>query len=74
MLPISYYSNNIDNAILRIFKTNFSTLTVEQINELLLKNHDLRPICFKVVPKAHVASNKRFGHFRGCGRRKGHDF
>ena len=49
-------------------------LTIEQTNELLLKNHDLRPIFFIVVPKAHVGSNKSFGHFRDCEQRQGCSF
>ena len=40
-------------------------LTVEQTNELLLKNHDLRPTGSKALPEAHVNSVKIIGHFKG---------
>ena len=39
-------------------------LTAEQTNELLLKNHDLRPAGSKALPKAHVNSEKIIGHFK----------
>ena len=44
-------------------------LTVEQTNELLLKNHDLRPTGSTTMRESHVSSNKTFGHFGGRGRR-----
>ena len=44
-------------------------LTVEQTNELLLKNHDLRPAGSKALPEAHANSEKIIGHFKGYKRR-----
>ena len=49
-------------------------LTVEQTNELLLKNYDLRPTGSTVMPKTHVFSNKSFDYFRGHGWRQSCDF
>ena len=49
-------------------------MTIEQTNELLLKNHDLRPISSTIVLKAQIGSNKSFNHFKGRGRRQGHSF
>ena len=40
-------------------------LTAEQTNELLLKNHDLRPASSKALPEAHANSEKIIGHFKG---------
>ena len=45
-------------------------LTAEQTNELLLKNHDLRPAGSKSLPKAHANSEKIIGHFKGYKRRQ----
>ena len=45
-------------------------LTAEQTNELLLKNHDLRPAGSKALPKAHANSEKIIGHFKGYKRRQ----
>ena len=51
-------------------------LTVEKTNELLLKNHDLRPIGSTTMLEAHanVNTNKNFGHFRGRGRKQSKGF
>ena len=43
----------------------FVLLTAEQTNELLLKNHDLRPADSKALPEAHANSEKIIGHFKG---------
>ena len=43
-------------------------LTVVQTNELLLKNHNLRPSGSTIVPKAHASSDKSFSNSRGYGR------
>ena len=40
-------------------------LTAEQTNELLFKNHDLRPAGSKALPEAHANSEKIIGHFKG---------
>ena len=45
-------------------------LTAEQTNELLLKNHDLRPAGSKALPEAHANSEKIIGHFKGYKRRQ----
>ena len=45
-------------------------LTAEQTNELLLKNHDLRPAGSKALPEAHANSEKIIGHFKGYKHRK----
>ena len=45
-------------------------LTAEQTNELLLKNHDLRPTGSKALPEAHANSEKIIGHFKGYKRRQ----
>ncbi|XP_030475290.2 uncharacterized protein LOC115692545 [Syzygium oleosum] len=45
-------------------------LTTEQTNELLLKNHDLRPAGSKALPEAHANSEKITGHFKGYKRRQ----
>ncbi|XP_056168392.1 uncharacterized protein LOC115667228 [Syzygium oleosum] len=48
-------------------------LTAEQTNELLLKNHDLRPAGSKALPEAHANSEKNTGHFKGYKRRQEHN-
>ena len=45
-------------------------LTAEQTNELLLKNHDLRPAGSKALPEAHANSEKIIGHFKGYKHRQ----
>ena len=45
-------------------------LTAEQTNELLLKNHNLRPVGSKALPEAHANSEKIIGHFKGYKRRQ----
>ena len=45
-------------------------LTAEQINELLLKNHDLEPAGSKALLEAHANSEKIIGHFKGYKRRQ----
>ena len=49
-------------------------LTAEKTNELLLKNHDLRPTGSAAVPEAHANANKNSGQFRGRGRRQRRGF
>ena len=49
-------------------------LTVEKINELLLKNHDLKPTRSAAVPEVHANANKNFGQFKGRGRRQRRGF
>jgi len=44
-------------------------LTAEQTNELLLKNHDLRPAGSKAFPEANAGSSKNVGRPRGRERR-----
>ena len=48
-------------------------LTIEKTNELLLKNHDLRPSGSTTIPEAHARSNKSFSPLRshGCKQDKG---
>ena len=43
-------------------------LTIEQTNQLLLKNHDLRSIGAKVIFKANANENRNTNRFRGYGR------
>ena len=45
-------------------------LTAKQTNELLLKNHDLRPTGSKALPEAHANFEKIIGHFKGYQRRQ----
>ncbi|KAK3427922.1 hypothetical protein EUGRSUZ_F04051 [Eucalyptus grandis] len=48
-------------------------LTAEQTNELLLKNHDLKPAGSKALPEAHANFEKNTGHFKGYKRRQEHN-
>ncbi|KAK3437569.1 hypothetical protein EUGRSUZ_C02227 [Eucalyptus grandis] len=48
-------------------------LTAEQTNELLLKNHDLRPAGSKALPEAHANFEKNTSHFKGYKRRQEHN-
>ncbi|KAK3433009.1 hypothetical protein EUGRSUZ_D00527 [Eucalyptus grandis] len=41
-----------------------------QTNELLLKNHDLRPVGSKALPEAHANFEKNTSHFKGYKRRQ----
>ena len=43
-------------------------LTAEQTNQLLLKNHDLRPAGSKAIPEANASENRNTSRFRGRGR------
>ena len=45
-------------------------LTVEKTNELLLKNHDLRPIGSRAVLEAHTNAQKSSGPSKGYGRKQ----
>ena len=45
-------------------------LTVEQTNELLLKNHDVRPAGSKALPEAHANSKKIIGHLKATSASK----
>ncbi|KAK6141942.1 hypothetical protein DH2020_024315 [Rehmannia glutinosa] len=45
--------------------------STEKTNELLLRNHDLRPSGFNAVPEAHVNSGRGGARFRGRGGRRG---
>ena len=40
-------------------------LIAKQTNDLMLKNHNLKPTRSIGVPEAHAGSNKSFGHSRG---------
>ena len=44
------------------------------MNELLLKNHDIRTTRSAVVPEAHANANKSFGPSRDYGRKQDKDF
>ena len=44
---------------------------VEQNNELLLQNHQSRPIGSASIPEVNVASSSGRGSSRGCGRGRG---
>ena len=48
----------------------FVLLTAKQTNELLLKNHDLRPAGSKALPEAQANSEKIIGHFKGYRNRQ----
>ncbi|KAK3426307.1 hypothetical protein EUGRSUZ_F02781 [Eucalyptus grandis] len=41
-----------------------------QTNELLLKNHDLRPAGLKALPEAHANFEKNTSHFKGYKRKQ----
>ena len=43
-------------------------LTTEQTNQLLLKNHDLRPAGSKAIPETNANENRNTNRFRGRGR------
>ena len=43
-------------------------LTAEQTNQLLLKNHDLRPAGAKAIPEANANEIRNTSRFRGRGR------
>ena len=49
-------------------------LTVEKTNELLLKNHNLRPTGSIVVLEAYAGSNRCFGPSRGHKRKQDKGF
>ena len=49
-------------------------LTDKLTNELLLKNHDLRPTDNTIVLETLVGSNKSSSHFKGCGQMQECDF
>ena len=42
--------------------------TAEQTNKLLLKNHDLKLVGAKAIPKANANENRNTSRFRGHGR------
>ena len=44
--------------------------TAEQTNELMLKNHDLRPAGSKALLEAHANREKIIGHFKGYKHRQ----
>ena len=44
-------------------------LTAEQTNQLLLKNHDLRPAGSKAILEANANENRNTSRFRGRGRK-----
>ncbi|KAK2632949.1 hypothetical protein EUGRSUZ_L00837 [Eucalyptus grandis] len=46
---------------------------LEQTNELLLKNHDLRLAGSKALPEAHANFEKNTGHFKGYKRKQEHN-
>ena len=48
-------------------------LTAEQTNQLLLKNHDLKPAGSKVILEANANENRNTNRFRGRGRGSRHD-
>ena len=52
------------------FDLIYVLLTVEQTNELLLKNHDLIPAGSKAILEAHANSEKIIGHFKGYKRKQ----
>ena len=67
----SFCNNNIGRGIFTKYSKLISVLlTAEKTNELLLKNHDLRPTGSAAVPEAHANANKNSGQFRGHGRRQ----
>lgn len=54
-------------------------MTVEKNNDLLLKNHELRPSSSKPVPETNAIANKQKGNRKkgqecrpGSGRNEGH--
>ena len=49
-------------------------LVVEQTNDMLLKNQDLRPTGSTAMPEAHANFNMSFGHFKGHGHRHDRGF
>ena len=44
-------------------------LTAEQTNQLLLKNHDLRPAGSKAIPEVNATERRNTSRFRGRGQR-----
>ena len=49
-------------------------LTIKQTNEMLLKNHDLRPTSTSIVSEKYVDSSMSSGQFRGSEKRRGCGF
>ena len=47
-------------------------LTAKQTNQLLLKNHDLRPTSVKAIPKANANENRNTSWFKSRGRGSRH--
>ena len=43
-------------------------MTIEQTNQLLLKNHDLRPAGAKAIPEKNANENINTNRFRGRGQ------
>ena len=70
---LSTFGSGRDKYKQRQFKTYFELifmlLTIEQTNQLLLKNHDLRPAGAKAIPEANANENRNTSRFRGRGRR-----
>ena len=55
----------------RQFKTYseliFVLLTIEQTNQLLLKNYDLKPVGTKVIPETNANENRNTNRFKVMG-------
>ena len=49
-------------------------VSVDQTNELLLKNHNLMSTSTSAIPETHVVSSKSSINFIGCGQRQSHGF
>ena len=69
MLRILYCNSNTSNVNFP-HTLIYVLLTAEKTNELLLKNHDLRPAGSKALPEAHANSKKIIGHLKGYKRRQ----
>ena len=77
LLEKTFFTFHVSNILLqqqyrqRQFKTYSELisvlLTVEQTNQLLLKNHDLRPVGSKAIPKANANENRNTSRFRSHG-------
>ena len=84
MLERTFFTFHASNIILqqqyrqwnftKYFELISVLLTAKKTNELLLKNHDLRPTRSAVVLEAHANANKNSGQFRDLGRKQGRGF
>ncbi|KAK3422509.1 hypothetical protein EUGRSUZ_G02958 [Eucalyptus grandis] len=76
-LQTQYLSIRDPHILWRRLKDKYDHIKIvilpQQTNELLLKNHDLKPAGSKALPKAHANFEKNTGHFKGYKRKQEHN-